>query len=196
MGGGGELKLIFPSGWDLEKTNTDTPSPLQSHVHAVHGRFFSINSLLAPPPVSYFQLQLTFTPLMEEGTLTQACALHIHMHIMCYHVFDETVETVGNRTGSGESQVVIFEHLPLEALLWQAKMAAGTHKPDTWAGTLPMAGMPSCQGTTPNLLETSDWKVLPAMTMFQGSLKNNLHVKCICVGLDNEHSTPVGRFSP
>lgn len=145
MGGGGELKLISPSGWDLEKPNTDTPSPLQSHVHATHGRSFSIYSLLAPPPVSYFQLQLTFTPLMDEGTLTQACALPIHVHIMCYNKFDETVQTMGNRTGSGESQVVIFGHLPLKTLLWQAKMAAGIHKPDTWAGTLPMARMPSCR---------------------------------------------------
>lgn len=32
----------------------------------------------------------------------------------------------------------------LEAVLWQAKVAAGIHKPDTWTGTLPMAGMPSC----------------------------------------------------
>ena len=81
---------------------------------------------------------------LEEGTLTQACALPIHVHIMCYNKFDETVETMENRTGSGESQVVIFGHPPLKTLLWQAKMAAGTHKPDTWAGTLPMAGMPSC----------------------------------------------------
>ena len=115
---------------------------------------------------------------------------------MFYHVFDETVETVGNRTGSGESQVVIFERLHWKLSSGRKKVAAGIHKPDTWTGTLPMVGMPSCQGTTPNLLETRDWKVLPAMTVFQGSLKKPLHVKFICVGLDNEHSTPMGRFTP
>ena len=35
MGGGGELKLIFPSGWDLEKANTDTPSLAGSYKRVI-----------------------------------------------------------------------------------------------------------------------------------------------------------------
>lgn len=39
-----------------------------------------------------------FTPLREEGTLTHAWALQIHTHSMFYDLFNEMVETVGNRT--------------------------------------------------------------------------------------------------
>lgn len=59
--------------------------------------FSSFPPLLARPPVTHFQIQLTFTPLIEENMLTQA--LHIHAHDTFYHLFDEMVEAVEKRTG-------------------------------------------------------------------------------------------------
>lgn len=67
--------------------------------------------------------------------------------------------------------MVISEHLSMEALLWQAKMAASSHKPDTWTGNLPWQECPAAEGRTSNLLETTDWEVPPETAVFQGSLK-------------------------
>lgn len=75
--------------------------------------------------------------------------------------------------------MVIFQHLPLETLRWQAKMAAGTHKPDTWTGNLPWQECPAIEGTIPNLLVATDWKVPPEMSVFQG-IPKKLHYIHLC----------------
>lgn len=77
--------------------------------------------------------------------------------------------------------MVIFQHLPLQTLPWQAKKGCKhSQKPDTWIRNLPEQECPGAEGTTPNLLVATDWKVPPEMATFRGFLKRTTFYVHLC----------------